>query len=112
MLVLFTYFFFVESMLSQTLMTACVAIFLSMNVFLIYIYQNPYLPELGAKDAGFGDGFNPSWFLDKSPTQGSAATDSKSVTDVKSITASKSGNDVNPVEGEKSKFGKSSKDEK
>ena len=62
MLVLFTYFFYVESLIAQTLMSACVAVFLSMNIFLIYIYQNPYRPELGAKDAGFGTGFNPDWF--------------------------------------------------
>lgn len=64
MLVLFTYFFFVESLLSQALMTACVAVFLSMNVFLIYIFQNPYRPELGAKEAGFGFSFNPNWFVE------------------------------------------------
>lgn len=62
MIVLFTYFFFVESMTAQILMTAGVAIFLSMNVYLIYICQNPYRPELGAKDAGFGTGFDTNWF--------------------------------------------------
>ncbi|MBX9666537.1 MAG: hypothetical protein K2X93_02915 [Candidatus Obscuribacterales bacterium] len=72
MLVLFTYFFFVESVLAQTLMTACVAIFLSMNIFLIYIYQNPYRPELGAKDAGFGSGFDVNWFVEDSASSQSS----------------------------------------
>jgi len=64
MIVLFTYFFFVENLISQLLMTACVVIFLSMNVYLIYVCQNPYRTELGAKEAGFGFSFNPSWFKD------------------------------------------------
>jgi len=67
MIVLFTYFFFVESLMTQLLMTASVVIFLSMNIYLIYICQNPYRPELGAKEAGFGFSFSPSWFLDKTP---------------------------------------------
>ncbi len=65
MIILFTYFFYLESLFAQTLMTACVAIFLSMNVYLIYVCQNPYRSELGAKDAGFGPGFNVNWFTDK-----------------------------------------------
>ncbi len=69
MIVLFTYFFFLESLLAQILMTACVAIFLSMNVYLIYICQNPYRPELGAKDAGFGFSFTPNWFIDETPQE-------------------------------------------
>lgn len=67
MIVAFTYFFYLESLAAQTLMTACVAIFLSMNVYLIYVCQNPYRAELGAKDAGFGPGFNVNWFKDKHP---------------------------------------------
>lgn len=67
MIVLFTYFFFVENLISQLLMTGSVVIFLSMNVYLIYICQNPYRPELGAKEAGFGFSFNPSWFKDEQP---------------------------------------------
>jgi hypothetical protein len=67
MIVLFTYFFFVENLISQLLMTGSVVIFLSMNVYLIYICQNPYRPELGAKEAGFGFSFNPNWFKDELP---------------------------------------------
>lgn len=63
-IVLFTYFFFVNNLLAQGLMTGFVAVFLSMNVYLIYIYQNPYRPELGAKDAGFGFDFTPKWFIE------------------------------------------------
>jgi small-conductance mechanosensitive channel len=69
MIVLFTYFFFVENLISQLLMTGCVVIFLSMNVYLIYVCQNPYRPELGAKEAGFGFSFNPNWFRDEPPTE-------------------------------------------
>lgn len=64
MIVLFTYFFFVESLFAQVIMTAFVAVFLSLNVYLIYICQNPYRPELGAKEAGFGFSFTPNWFKD------------------------------------------------
>lgn len=73
MIVLFTYFFFVQSLLTQTLMTAFVAIFLSMNIYLIYVCQNPYRPELGAKEAGFGFSFDPNWFKDGETKPGSAA---------------------------------------
>jgi hypothetical protein len=62
LIVLFSYFFFLESLIAQTLMTAFVAIFISMNVYLIYICQNPYRHEFGAKKAGFGYSFTPSWF--------------------------------------------------
>lgn len=65
MIILFTYFFFVESFIAQAIMTVFVAVFLSLNVYLIYICQNPYRPELGAKEAGFGFSFTPNWFKDK-----------------------------------------------
>lgn len=65
MVILFTYFFFVESLFSQALMTAFVVIFLALNIYLVFICQNPYRPELSAKDAGFGIGFKAEWFLDK-----------------------------------------------
>ncbi len=84
MIVLFTYFFFVESFIAQAIMTMFVAIFLSLNVYLIYICQNPYRPELGAKEAGFGFSFTPKWFKDKvekttekSSEKSSAKTDEK-----------------------------------
>lgn len=85
MIVLFTYFFFVENLFSQLLMTASVVIFLSMNVYLIYICQNPYRPELGAKEAGFGFSFNPKWFKDE-PEQ---ATKTEVKTEVKTETETK-----------------------
>ncbi|MBX9952068.1 MAG: DUF4239 domain-containing protein [Candidatus Obscuribacterales bacterium] len=65
MIILFTYFFFVESFVAQAIMTAFVAVFLSLNVYLIFICQNPYRPELGAKEAGFGFSFTPNWFKDR-----------------------------------------------
>lgn len=64
MVVVFTYFFFVKSIFAQTLMTSFVVVFLALNVYLIYIYQNPYRDELGAKQAGFGFSFTPNWFKD------------------------------------------------
>lgn len=66
-IVLFTYFFFVENMVAQTIMTGFVTVFLAMNVYLIHVCQNPYRPELGAKDAGFGFSFTPDWFIDNLP---------------------------------------------
>ncbi|MBX9567850.1 MAG: DUF4239 domain-containing protein [Candidatus Obscuribacterales bacterium] len=74
-IVLFTYFFFVENMLAQTLMTAFVTMFISMNVYLIHICQNPYRPELGAKDAGFGGSFSPAWFIDAPEKNGKSDGD-------------------------------------
>ncbi len=78
MIILFTYFFFVESFIAQAIMTVFVAVFLSLNVYLIYICQNPYRPELGAKEAGFGFSFTPNWFKDKS-----GEIDTKKETDLK-----------------------------
>ncbi len=64
MIILFTYFFFVENLVAQCIMTAFVAIFISLNVYLIYICQDPYRPELGTKASGFGFAFTPNWFKD------------------------------------------------
>ena len=61
----FTYFFYMESMKAQMLLTAGVAIFLSMNVYLIHICQNPYRMEFGVKRSGFGYDFIPRWFENK-----------------------------------------------
>ncbi|MBN9396709.1 MAG: DUF4239 domain-containing protein [Candidatus Melainabacteria bacterium] len=60
----FTYFFFVENILSQTLMTVFVVFFLSLNIFLIYLDQNPYRPELGIKATNFS--FPLKWFKESS----------------------------------------------
>lgn len=62
MVILFTYFFFVESIKAQAIMTTFVALSLSMNVYLIYVCQNPYRPEFGVKKSGFGFSFTPKWF--------------------------------------------------
>jgi len=64
--ILFTYFFFVENLKAQALMTTFVALSLSMNIYLIYVCQNPYRPELGVKQSGFGFSFTPKWFEDNS----------------------------------------------
>lgn len=72
LIVWFTYFFFVRSMKAQTIMTAFVVVFLSLNVFLVYLYDNPYRSELGARNAGVT--FHPEWFKDDySPLQETSA---------------------------------------
>ncbi len=65
----FTYFFYMESMTAQIIMTAGVAIFLSMNVYLIHICQNPYRLEFGVKKSGFGYDFTPTWFENRQHPQ-------------------------------------------
>lgn len=83
-IVLFTYFFFVENMLAQTLMTAFVTVFIAMNVYIIHLCQNPYRPELGAKVAGFGGSFTPAWFIDID--KGAASGDRQAASNTESAT--------------------------
>lgn len=56
----FTYFFGVTSWRTHVAMIAFMAFFLSLNVFLIALYNNPYRADLGVKAAGFN--FDPSIF--------------------------------------------------
>jgi hypothetical protein len=58
--ILFTYFFHVENLISQIIMTVFVSIFLSLNIFLVYLYNNPYRNELGVKASAFD--FDPALF--------------------------------------------------
>jgi uncharacterized protein DUF4239 len=58
--VLFTYFFGVTSLRSHLAMVAFMAFFLSLNVFLIALYDDPYRADLEVKAAGFN--FDPSIF--------------------------------------------------
>ncbi len=60
LIVWFTYFFFVENIKAQTIMTSFVVIFLSLNLLLVFLYDNPYRSELGARNAGVT--FHPEWF--------------------------------------------------
>lgn len=60
LIVWFTYFFFVENIKAQTIMTSFVVVFLSLNLLLVFLYNNPYRSELGARNAGVT--FHPEWF--------------------------------------------------
>ncbi|HEY9677270.1 MAG TPA: hypothetical protein V6C76_04650 [Drouetiella sp.] len=62
LIVWFTYFFFVENIKAQTIMTSFVVVFLSLNLLLVFLYDNPYRSELGARNAGVT--FHPEWFLE------------------------------------------------
>lgn len=63
LIVWFTYFFFVENIKAQTIMTTFVVVFLSLNLLLVFLYDNPYRSELGARNAGVT--FHPEWFKEE-----------------------------------------------
>lgn len=63
LIVWFTYFFFVENVKAQVIMTSFVVVFLSMNLLLVFLYDNPYRSELGARNAGVT--FHPEWFQEE-----------------------------------------------
>jgi flagellar basal body-associated protein FliL len=60
MIILFTYFFRVESARTQTLLTMIVALFVSLNLLLVKLFENPYRNELLIKRGAFY--FKPSVF--------------------------------------------------
>lgn len=51
--ILFTYFFWVESMHMQVALTLFVAIFISLNMLLVRLFENPYRNELEIKKGAF-----------------------------------------------------------
>ena len=51
--VIFTYFFGIESLRVQALMTFLVAMTLSLNVYLVYVFGNPMATDLGIKPGPF-----------------------------------------------------------
>lgn len=51
--VVFTYFFAIESMKVQALMTFLVAMTLSLNVYLVFVFGNPMATDLGIKPGPF-----------------------------------------------------------
>jgi len=51
--VIFTYFFGIENMRVQALMTVLVAVTLSLNVYLVFVFANPMSPDLGVKPGPF-----------------------------------------------------------
>lgn len=53
MIIMFTYFFKVESARTQTLLTIFVALFVSLNLLLVKLFENPYRTELGIKKGAF-----------------------------------------------------------
>jgi hypothetical protein len=71
LIVWFTYFFFVKSIKVQSTLTVFVVVFLSLNLLLVFLYDNPYRSELGARNAGVT--FHPEWF----ETNGSSSQPSK-----------------------------------
>jgi len=60
--VLFTYFFWVRSTKTQLTLIAFVALFLSLNVLLVKLFDDPYRAELGIQRSSFS--FKPSIFDD------------------------------------------------
>jgi hypothetical protein len=60
MIIMFTYFFRVDSARTQTLLTVFVALFVSLNLLLVRLFENPYRNELLIKKGAFY--FKPSVF--------------------------------------------------
>jgi len=60
MIILFTYFFRLDSARTQTLLTVFVALFVSLNLLLVKLFENPYRSELLIKKGAFY--FKPSVF--------------------------------------------------
>ncbi|PWT96110.1 MAG: hypothetical protein C5B53_10345 [Candidatus Melainabacteria bacterium] len=51
--VLFTYFFGLQSLTSQMIMTSMLSVCLSLNVLLVLLYSNPYKGDLQVQPSGF-----------------------------------------------------------
>jgi hypothetical protein len=51
--VTFTYMFWVESRALQLILTVFVALFISLNLLLVRLFENPYRNELGIKKSSF-----------------------------------------------------------
>jgi hypothetical protein len=77
LIVWFTYFFFVENIKAQTIMTTFVVVFLSLNLLLVFLYDNPYRTELGARNAGVT--FHPEWFKEDPQSKPENSNDEKPV---------------------------------
>jgi vacuolar-type H+-ATPase subunit I/STV1 len=69
MTVVFTYFFWVESTFMQITLTVFVALFISLNLLLVKLFDNPYRHELLVKEGAFS--FNSNVFaVSESETAG------------------------------------------
>ncbi|MBS1994467.1 MAG: DUF4239 domain-containing protein [Cyanobacteria bacterium SZAS LIN-3] len=53
MIIMFTYFFRVESARTQTLLTTFVSLFVTLNLLLVWLFENPYRSELQIKKGAF-----------------------------------------------------------
>jgi hypothetical protein len=51
---LFLYFFWIESVLTQSVLIIFVGLFLALNLLLIRLFDNPYRDEFGVKQGAFG----------------------------------------------------------
>jgi Protein of unknown function (DUF4239) len=51
---LFLYFFWIENVITQTVLIVFVGLFLALNLLLIRLFDNPYRNEFGIKDGAFG----------------------------------------------------------
>ena len=51
--IMFTYFFWVDSVVTQTVLTIFVALFLALNLLLIRLFDNPYRNEFDIKEGAF-----------------------------------------------------------
>ncbi len=51
--ILFLYFFWVESLVAQIVLIAFVGLFLSLNLILIRLFDNPYRNEFGMREGAF-----------------------------------------------------------
>ena len=52
--ILFTFFFWVESLSTQVALTVFVAVFIALNMLLVKLFENPYRSELMIKHGAFG----------------------------------------------------------
>ena len=66
MTVFFTYFFWVESTAMQVTLTVFVALFISLNLLLVRLFDNPYRHELLVKEGAFS--FDSRIFAGANPT--------------------------------------------
>ena len=60
MIIMFTYFFRTDSARTQTLLTVFVSLFVTLNLLLVWLFENPYRSELQIKRGAFY--FKPSIF--------------------------------------------------
>jgi hypothetical protein len=75
MTVVFTYFFWVESFAMQMVLTIFVALFISLNLLLVRLFDNPYRRELLVKEGAFS--YDPKVFAGSVPAGATPAAQQK-----------------------------------